>query len=346
MRDPSAAPLLIRALRREPVERTPIWIMRQAGRYLPEYREVRREADFLTLCRTPDLSAKVALDAVAALDVDAAILFSDILIPVQAMGLHVAFPESGPDIDNPVRNAGDVDALRIPDPEDDLAFVAEAVRRLRQELAPDKAVLGFAGAPFTTASYMVEGRSSRDFLLLKSLLLQEPMTFHRLLEKVAQATTACVLSQVDAGAQAIQLFDSWAGCLAPDDYEEFALRHVQPVFAALRARGVPSILFASGAAGLLERMARSGADCIAVDWRVDLGEAWRRIGHDRAIQGNLDPIALFGPPAAIARRARAILDAAAGRPGHVFNLGHGIHKDTPVEHARALIAAVRDASAR
>ncbi len=337
----STEPLVVRALRRESVERTPVWMMRQAGRYLPEYRAVREKVDFLTLCHTPELAAKVTLDAVEILDVDAAILFSDILIPVEAMGVEVEFDESGPRILNPVRTGADVERLNIPDPADQLGFVAETIRLVRAALGPDRALLGFAGAPFTVASYIVEGGSTRDFVRTKSMMLNEPRRFHELLESIGWATVVCLKAQFEAGAHAVQLFDSWGGILAPDDYHEFALRHAATVLNAMKEAGIPTILYVNGGGGLLEQMATTAADCISVDWRVELGEAWRRIGHDRAIQGNLDPIALFGPEESIAWKVHVILDQAAGRPGHVFNLGHGIHKATPVENVHAMIRAVR-----
>jgi len=337
----SDTPLLVRALRREPVERTPIWLMRQAGRYMPEYRAVRKDVDFLTLCHTSELAAKVTLEAVEILDVDAAILFSDILVPAEAMGAEVQFIEKGPSIANPIRSARDVEELRVPVPEEDLPFVAETLRAVRAALPAEKALIGFAGAPFTVASYMVEGQSTRDYVVTKSLMLREPAVFHALLERIAEGTIACLRAQVEAGAEALQLFDSWAGFLAPPEFEEFALRHARTVFEGIRDLGVPTIHYANGTGGVLEATATVGADCISVDWRIELAEAWRRIGHDKAIQGNLDPIALYGPPESIEARAKAILDAAEGRPGHVFNLGHGIHKETPVDHVLALIDAVK-----
>ena len=337
----SRDPLLLRALRHEKVERPPIWLMRQAGRYMAEYRAVRSGVSFLELCHSAELSAKVTLDAVNILDLDAAILFSDILIPAEAMGAKVVFDEHGPSIANPIRSPLDIDVVRVPQPARDLPFVADTLRRIRQELAPEKALLGFAGAPFTLASYLIEGGGSRDYVLTKSFLAREPAAFARLLERIADATIPCLLAQAEAGAQAVQLFDSWAGCLDPEDYERFALPPTQRIFAALAEQGIPSILYGNGCSGLLESMARSGATCISVDWRVDIADAWRRIGFDKAIQGNLDPLALLGPPEHFLPKVDRILERVGDLPGYLFNLGHGIDRRTPVENVHALIAHVK-----
>ena len=342
MTDTDQDPLLLRALRCEAVERTPIWLMRQAGRYMKEYRDVRKDVGFLELCHDPALSAKVTLDALHRLDVDAAILFSDILVPAEAMGAAVDFNERGPVIHNPVRTTDDVARVVIPDPDQALPFVAETVRRIREAMSPDKALIGFAGAPFTVASYMVEGGSTRDFVHSKTFLYNQPTAFRELLDKIAETTIRCLRAQVAAGAQAVQLFDSWAGFLSPRDYRDVALPPTTKVMDALNADGVPTILYANGGGALLESMAASGAKCISVDWRVDLNEAWQRVGHDRSIQGNLDPILLHGSPTLIQERARELLDAVGGRPGHVFNLGHGIQKKTPVDHVIALVEAVKN----
>jgi len=338
----STAPLLLRALRRERVERVPIWLMRQAGRYMSEYREVRSTVSFLELCHSADLCTKVTLDAARILDVDAAILFSDILVPAEAMGARVVFDEHGPSIANPIREAKDVDRIRIPDPAVDLPFVAQALRQIRAALPPEKALLGFAGAPFTLASYLIEGRGSRDYVIMKTFLAREPEAFIALLDRIAEGTIACLLAQHEAGAEAVQLFDSWAGCLDPDDYERFALPPTRKIIDALKSQGVPTILYGNGCGGLLEKMAASGVDCVSVDWRIDIEEAWRRVGFDRGMQGNLDPLALLGPPEHFLPKVDRILDRVGDLSGFVFNLGHGIDRRTPVAHVHALVARVKE----
>jgi uroporphyrinogen decarboxylase len=337
--------LFLRACRRQPVERTPIWMMRQAGRYLPEYRAIRSRVDFVTLCKTPELAAEVTIQPIDRLGVDAAILFSDILIPAEPMGPVVTF-NPGPVLDPPVRRAEDVDKLRVPDPEETVPFVYETIRILRRELAERVPLIGFGAAPFTLAAYLVEGGGSKNFEHFKQLIYAEPVVAHRLLEKCA-ATLECYLAaQVRAGAQAIQLFDTWAGLLDPGDYREFALRYARRVLESLREAGVPRIYFALDASHLLEDIRGCGADVIGLDWRTPLAEGARRLGPAFALQGNLDPTALLAPPAVIEKHARRIVAEGSAATGHVFNLGHGILPTTPVEHARALVDAVREASVR
>jgi uroporphyrinogen decarboxylase len=340
------APLLLRALRRERVERVPIWLMRQAGRYMAEYREVRSKVTFLQLCHSVELATKVTLDAARILDVDAAIMFSDILIPAEAMGAEVVFDEHGPSIKNPIREAKDVDRIRVPDPDTQLSFVAETLRQIRADLPRDKAVLGFAGAPFTLASYLIEGAGSRDYVITKSFLAREPDAFTALLDRIADGTIACLLAQHRAGAEAVQLFDSWAGCLDPQDYARFALPPTRKIMSALAAAGVPTILYGNGCGGLLELMAASGVGCVSADWRIDIEEAWRRVGYDKAMQGNLDPLALLGPPEFFLPKAERILERVGDLNGFVFNLGHGIDRRTPVEHVHALVRHVKEHGAR
>jgi uroporphyrinogen decarboxylase len=336
--------LLMRALRREPVPRTPIWLMRQAGRYLASYRAVRAKVGLLELCRRPDLVCEVTVDAVHQLGVDAGIVFSDLLVPLEAMGVAVEFvPGTGPVVANPLRESEDLE--RVGDvPAGALAFVSEGVRLARAALPAAVPLLGFAGAPFTLASYLIEGGTSRTYEHTKLVMYRDETRWHLLLERLARSMGAFLVEQLRAGAQAVQLFDTAAGCLAPADYRRFALPHLRTVRDVVRAAvpGAPVILFATSAAGLLPAMRDAGADAISVDWRVDLDDAWRAIGHGTAIQGNLDPAVLFAAPAEIRRAAADVLERAAGRPGHVFNLGHGIQPRTPLDNVRRLIDAVRE----
>jgi uroporphyrinogen decarboxylase len=334
------------ACRRRPTGFTPVWLMRQAGRYLPEYRALRSRFGFLELCKNPEAAAEVTLLPVERLAVDAAILFADILLVAEPMGVGLEFARGeGPAIHRPVRSAADVGRLAEPDPTESLSFVFETVRRVRAALADRIPLIGFAGAPFTVASYLVEGGASRDYLETKRLMYADPDAWHALLALLARTTARYLNGQIAAGAQAVQLFDSWVGCLAPDDYRAYVLPHSRAVIQALTP-GVPVIHFGTGTAGLLEAFREAGGDVIGLDWRVDLGQAWARVGHDVAVQGNLDPVALLAPPEAIRQRVRAILDCAGGRPGHVFNLGHGVLPQTPVDHVRAMVDAVHELSAR
>jgi uroporphyrinogen decarboxylase len=334
------------ACRRRPTGFTPVWLMRQAGRYLPEYRALRSRFSFLELCKNPEAAAEVTLLPVQRLAVDAAILFADILLVAEPMGVGLEFARGeGPVIQRPVRSAADVGRLAEPDPTDTLPFVFETVRRVRAALADRIPLIGFAGAPFTVASYLVEGGASRDYLDTKRLMYTDPGAWHALLALLARTTARYLNGQIAAGAQAVQLFDSWVGCLAPDDYRQYVLPYSRAVIQALTP-GVPVIHFGTGTAGLLEAFREAGGDVVGLDWRVDLGQAWARLGHDVAVQGNLDPVALLAPPPAIRQRVRLILDRAAGQPGHVFNLGHGVLPQTPVDHVRAMVDAVHELSAR
>jgi uroporphyrinogen decarboxylase len=332
------------ACRREPTAVTPVWLMRQAGRFLPEYRAIRARLGFLELCKSPEAAAEVTLLPVERLGVDAAILFADILLIVEPMGVGLEFSRGeGPVIRWPVRSAADVERLAERDPAETVPFVFETVRRVRQALAGRVPLIGFAGAPFTVASYLVEGGASRDYLGTKRLMYADPGAWHALLAHLARATARYLNGQIAAGAEAVQLFDSWVGCLAPEDYRAFVLPHTHAVIRAL-APGVPVIHFGTGTAGLLEAMREAGGDVIGLDWRVSLGAAWARLGDRVGVQGNLDPAALFAPPAEIRRRVAAILGEAGGRPGHVFNLGHGVLPETPVDHVRAMVDAVHELS--
>ena len=334
------------ACRRTRTGYTPVWIMRQAGHYLAEYRAIRARLSFLDLCRTPEAAAEVTLLPVDRLGVDAAILFADILLVTEALEVGLEFSKGeGPLIRRPVRTTADVARLPERDPGETLPFVFETVRRVRQGLAGRVPLIGFAGAPFTVASYLVEGGASRDFLETKRLMYRDGGAWDALLGLLARTTLRYLTLQITAGAEAVQLFDSWVGTLAPDDYRTFVLPHTRAVIRALPPE-IPVIHFGTGTPGLLEAMREAGGDVIGLDWRVDLGQAWARLGPGVAVQGNLDPAALLAPPAEIRRRVERILARAAGRPGHVFNLGHGVLPDTPVDHVRAMVDAVHELSAR
>ncbi|MEX0788478.1 MAG: uroporphyrinogen decarboxylase [Anaerolineales bacterium] len=337
----------LRACRREPVDCTPVWFMRQAGRYMAEYRAVRATHSLLEICAHPDLAAEVTLQPVRALGVDAAILFADILLPLIPMGIHLEYTaEEGPVIHNPIRTSADVAALRPVEPRESLAPVLQAIRLVGRELDGHTPLIGFAGAPFTLASYLIEGGSSRTFVKTKKMMYGAPEPWHALMGKLARLVADYLVAQIEAGAQAVQLFDSWVGCLSPDDYRAYVLPHSQFVLRAVRATGVPAIHFGTGTSGLLETMRDAGGDVIGVDWRLPLDRAWERLGPSVAIQGNLDPVALFAPRPDLERRVRAILQAADGRPGHIFNLGHGVLPETPVESVKAVVEMVHEFSVR
>jgi uroporphyrinogen decarboxylase len=321
----------LRACRREPVDCTPVWFMRQAGRYLPEYQEVRAGHSILEVCKTPDLAVEVTLQPVRRFAVDAAIIFADILLPLEPMGLSLEFAAGeGPVIANPLRSAADIAALEPMRP-DDLGFVLESIGQARAALAGHVPLIGFAGAPFTLASYAVEGGGSRNYIETKRLMYTQPEAWHDLMGRLADAVAEFLLAQVAAGAQAVQLFDSWVGALSPDDYAEYAYPYTQRIFAALADSGVPRIHFGTGAATLLPLMANAGCDVIGLDWRTPLDDGWAVAGPELAVQGNLDPVVLFAPEHEIERRVLDIVKRADGRPGHIFNLGHGILPATPPE---------------
>jgi uroporphyrinogen decarboxylase len=339
-------PLILRAARREPTPVTPVWLMRQAGRYLPEYRALRERYGFLELCKTPAAAAEVTLQPVRRFAVDAAILFADILLILEPLDVGLEFARGeGPVIHRPVRSEADVARLKPIDVESAVGSVFETVRLVRRELEPSVALLGFAGAPFTVASYVVEGGASRDYLHTKRLMYEAPAAWHRLMEVLADATAVYLNGQIDAGAQAVQLFDSWVGALAPDDYREYVLPHTRSVIRALRS-GTPVIHFGTGTATLLPLMREAGGDVIGLDWRIDLDRGWAAVGHDVGVQGNLDPALLLAKPSVVRERVKAILARAGGRPGHIFNLGHGVHQSTPVDHVQALVEMVHELSAR
>jgi len=331
--------LFLRACRREPVEMTPVWIMRQAGRFLKGYRALREKADFLTLCKTPELAAEATLLPVNELNVDAAILFSDILIPVEAMGMALDFTPA-PVFSEPIRNGKQIEALRIPDPEESVGFVMEAVRILRRELSGRVPLIGFSGAPFTLASYMVEGGGSKNYIPFKSLIYQEPELYARLMDKITETVIRYLNAQIAAGAQAVQIFDTWGGILTPEDFETYDLPYTVKVIRGLKRKGVPVIHYVGTGSTLLDKIKYSGADVVSVDWRIGIDQARQILGPEIAVQGNFDPTALFAPIPEIQRRVLEILNKAGDVPGHIFNLGHGILPETPEAHAKALVDAV------
>lgn len=336
----------MRACRREPVPYTPVWLMRQAGRYMQEYRDVRSQTTFLDLCKNPQRCSEVMCTAVEKLGVDAAIIFSDLLPILEPMGLDLEFVAGdGPKIHNPVREASEVHRIAELETMDELQFVVETVSHTRIDLPDSLPVIGFAGAPFTLASYAIEGGSSRSFLHTKKLMYREPSAWHDLMQRLSRSIVLYLNAQIAAGAQAVQLFDSWVGCLGPDDYRTYVLPHMREIVAGLTP-GTPLIHFGTGNPVLLPLQAEAGGDVIGVDWRINLATAWETIGHDRAVQGNLDPLTLLADQKTIAARATDVLDTAANRPGHIFNLGHGVVKETPVENARFLVDFVHEQSAR
>ena len=330
--------LFLRACRREPVPRTPVWFMRQAGRYMAEYRALREKHTLLELCRTPELAVAVTLQPIRAFGFDAAILFSDLLLPLDPLGIPFDFMAGeGPVIERPLRSRADIERLRPFEPREELGMVLEAIRLLRAEL--DVPLIGFAGAPFTLASYAIEGGHSSNFAFTKRLMYEDPASWHALCALLAKVVGEYLVAQVEAGAQAVQVFDSWVGALDEADYREFVLPHVRGIFD--RVRGVPTIHFGTGTGHLLAAQREAGGDVIGVDWRTPLDEGWARIGPDRAVQGNLDPTALLGPRERLLARVDDVLRRAGGRPGHVFNLGHGILPMTDPENVKAVVQHVR-----
>jgi uroporphyrinogen decarboxylase len=342
----AAASVFLDACRRRPTAFTPVWLMRQAGRYMPEYRAMRERHGFLELCKNPQAAAEVTLQPVERLGVDAAILFADILLVLEPLGVGLEFTKGeGPHIERPVRSAADVARLGRADVDASVGFVFETVRLARKALGERVPLIGFAGAPFTLASYLIEGGASREFLLTKRFMRAEREAWHAMLGRLAATTADYLNGQIAAGAQAVQLFDSWVGTLSPVDYREFVLPHTRAVIERLDANA-PVIHFGVGTAALLPSMKEAGGDVIGLDWRVELGPTWERLGFDVAVQGNLDPAVLLSTTAEIHRAAKAILDGAARRPGHIFNLGHGVHQETQVENVKALVEIVHELSSR
>jgi uroporphyrinogen decarboxylase len=333
----------LRACRREPVDATPVWFMRQAGRYMPEYRALRQRYSLLDICANPDLAVAVTLQPVDAIAVDAAILFSDLLVPFTPMGLRFDFVKGeGPSVENPIRSAADVERLRPFEPREALPHVLETIKILRKALTGRVPLIGFGGAPFTMAAYAIEGGPSADYARTKAFMYSEPAAWHQLCDSFAAAIAAYLRAQIEAGVQAVQIFDSWVGALGRADYREFALPHTSWLVSALKDTGVPIIHFGVGTAAILGDIAGTGADVVGLDWRQPLDEAWAEVGHDRAVQGNLDPAVLLGPRDRLFDAADGILRRAAGRPGHIFNLGHGVLPSTPVEQVQALATHVHE----
>lgn len=336
----------LKACRREPVDRTPVWFMRQAGRYMAEYQRIRAKHGILDVCKTPDLAAEVTLQPIERFDLDAAIIFADILLPLEPMGLQLTFrEEEGPVILNPVRHQDDVTRLRQVE-RDAFRFSFDAVSLTKKALDGRVPLIGFAGAPFTLASYAIEGGSSRNYLNTKQMMFSRPDQWHALLRKLSDVVMTYLENQIRAGVEVVQIFDSWVGCLSPADYGEYVLPHVQSVIDRLKPEGIPIIYFGTGTSTLLPLMRSAGSDVLGLDWHVELDEAWARVGFDVAVQGNLDPVILFAPLPEIERRIKDILDRAGNRAGHIFNLGHGILPKTPVDHVEAAIGFVHKYSTR
>ncbi len=343
-RHPALDGPFLKACRREPTDVTPIWLMRQAGRYMPEYREVRARVSFLELCKDPALATEVTVTAAERLEVDAAILFADILLILEPLGFDLEFAKGeGPVIHNPIREAADVDRVRPMADASPLGYVMDAVAMIRAALRPETPLIGFAGAPFTLACYAIEGGGSRHYAKAKTFMYRDPGAWDALMARLVDATAHYLNAQAAAGAQVLQIFDSWVGSLGPDAYQRFVQPHMRRLIASL-APGTPVIHFGTDTSTLLELQRDAGGDVIGLDWRVNLDEAWARLGPGVAVQGNLDPITLFAPIPELKRQASRILDQAAGRPGHIFNLGHGIMPDTPVDNVRTLIQHVHEAS--
>jgi len=330
------------ACERQPTQYTPIWLMRQAGRYMKAYRDLRKKYSFLEMCKTPDIAARVTLQPIEKFKLDAAIIFSDILIPLEPMGVGFEFAKGeGPVFHHPVREMRDIEKLRVIEPEEEIPFLLKAIRIVRKELEGKIPVIGFSGAPFTLASYIIEGGHSRNYALTKSLMYRNRPAWDALMTKISEVLIRTLNAQIQAGVQAVQLFDSWVGCLSPTDYEEYVLRYSKNVIDGVN-KSASLIHFATSSATLLELMKRAGGNVIGVDWRVDIREAWMRLGQEVAIQGNLDPAVLLGPVDLIRKEVERILDCLEGRPGHIFNLGHGILPNTPVENVAALVDMVHE----
>jgi len=333
------------ACRKKPTSRTPVWFMRQAGRYMPEYRKLREKYDLLTLCKTPELATEVTLQPIKALDVDAAILFADLLLPLEPLGIPFRFAAGeGPVIETPIQSKSDVEKLRPVVPEESLSYVLHAIGFIQNSLQGRIPLIGFAGAPFTLASYLIEGGHSQNFLKTKSFMAQQPDAWDQLLRKLSKVTGDFLQAQIRAGADAVQIFDSWAGVLSPSDYRKSALPYTQQIVRQLSALNVPIIYFSTGTGGMLDCIKETEADCISIDWRTQLDKSWDILGPSFSIQGNLDPTTLFAPLPYLKSEVESILKMASGRHGHIFNLGHGILPETPVDHVKAVVDWVKGAS--
>ena len=334
----------MRAARLESTDTTPVWIMRQAGRYLPEYRAVRKGLNFLEFCKRPDLSAQATLDAQRALGVDAAILFADLPTILEPMGFQLGYTP-GPVIHNPIREAGDVDRVREVEDVSSMHFVFETVKLVRKDLPADIPLLGFAGAPFTLASYAIEGGGSKNYVLTKSLMYNAPAAWNEMMQRMVRSLSRYLIAQIETGCQAVQIFDSWAGALSPADYREYVLPHTKALIASLPEE-VPVINFLTGNPALIPLQKEAGGQIIGMDWRVDLKQGWKTVGYDRAVQGNLDPVCLYADLPVLKRQTKAVLDAAEGRPGHIFNLGHGVMPDMNPDYVKALVKMVHELGAK
>ena len=336
----------MKACRREPVDATPVWLMRQAGRYMREYRNLRARVPFLTLCKDPSLVSEVTVTAAQKLGVDAAIIFADLLLIVEPLGFELEYASGdGPLVRPPLREAASVGRLREVEPQESLGYLFEAIRQTRADLQPEMPLLGFAAAPFTLASYLIEGSGSRNYIHTKKLMYGEPEAWRALMEHLARNLARYINAQIAAGVQAVQIFDTWIGCLGPRDYRDFVLPYTRTLVRGIHP-GTPVIQFGTGTSMLLESIREAGGDIIGLDHHVELDEAWARLGYDVGVQGNLDPAVLYAPPAYIRTRVRRILDQACGRPGHIFNLGHGILPGTPEDHVLALVDCVHEMSNR
>ena len=337
--------LFLRACKRQKVDRTPVWMMRQAGRYLPEYRAVRAKADFLTMCKTPELAAEVTVQPVDIIGVDAAIIFSDILVIPEAMGMHLEMIESkGPQLYNPIRSHEQVEALKIADPEKSLRFVMQALEATKRILGKRVPLIGFSGSPWTLAAYMIEGSGGREWKFTKQMMLDQPELMKELLAKLAESIRLYLEAQLAAGADAVQIFDTWGGVLTPDHYKRFSLEFMHKIVSKLHRNGQPVIVFSKGANHSLKEIADIGADVVGIDWTIDMADAKNQIGEKVALQGNLDPASLYASPDVIRQEVKSILKKFGKGSGHVFNLGHGIFPDVSVEHAKAMVQAVKEES--
>ena len=336
----------LKACFRQPTSYTPVWMMRQAGRYLPEYRAVRAKTDFLTLCKTPELAAEVTIQPVDIIGVDAAIIFSDILIVPEAMGMHLIVEEGrgGPQFPKPLRSSSDIEKIIIPDPTDKLKYVMDALRLTRKLLNGRVPLIGFSGSPWTLASYMVEGRGSKNFRYVKEMIYNEPKLAHILLEKLTKSVATYLKAQIEAGAQAVQIFDTWGGILSQDAFQEFSLQYIEQVISEIKVDGVPVIVFCKDCGHSLDKIALTGCNVVGLDWTIDIGDARKSVGNRVALQGNMDPTILYSKPERIRQEVKSILAKFGKGTGHIFNLGHGILPDIPVDHAKELIRAVKEES--
>ena len=339
----------LRACARKPASRTPVWLMRQAGRYMKEYMAIKEKHSFLEMCRNPEIACEVTMQPIKAFEMDAAIIFADILLPLPGMGINLEFAKGdGPVINNPVRTKKDIEAIRVINPEEDVPYLLQAIKLVKKELNDRIPLIGFSGAPFTLASYIIEGGGSRNYVHTKTLMYNEPELWHKLMAKITDVITVYLKAQVASGVDVVQVFDSWAGCLSPGDYGEFVLPYTKKAVQSVRGSVPPApvINFSTNTGTYLDVVRQAGGDVIGVDWKVRLDAAWKTIGYEFAIQGNIDPAILFAPRVEIRKRVKEILDMAGGRPGHIFNLGHGIILGTPVDNVRALVDAVHELSGR